>query len=181
MKRNAALALASALALSLALPVFAGTIPHEDRLEMAAVTQAPITPNHAVEIAESGGGTAYGYGMESTRNGHSWYVVDVLRGGSKLAVRIDPSDGKILGSSPATGEGADGSNSLEGSKLTFKEAIAKAEQAGHGRALEANAVGHGHDAHVNVDVIQNHGKRIAHYRVSMHDGRIGTTVMGTDS
>ncbi|HKZ10693.1 MAG TPA: PepSY domain-containing protein [Rhodanobacteraceae bacterium] len=167
------------MTLALVLPAFAGSIAHEDRMEMTAVTRAPITPSHAIKIAEDGGGTAYGYGMESTRNGRNWYVVNVLRGGAKLAVRIDPSTGKVLGSSAAKGEGAEGSNALEGSKLTFSEAIAQAERVGHGPALEANAAGHGSNAYVDVDVIK--GKSIAHYRVSARGSQIKTALTGTDS
>jgi len=179
MKRIAAIPLASALTLALALPAFAGSIAHEDRMEMAAVTHAPITPNHAIRIAENGGGTAYGYGMESTRNGRNWCVVNVLRGGAKLAVRIDPTTGKVLGSSAAKGEGAEGANTLAGSKLTFSEAIAQAERVGHGPALEANAAGHGGNAHVDVDVVK--GQSIAHYRVSVQGGQIKTALTATDS
>lgn len=178
MKRSTTIPLASALGLALALPALAGSIAHEDRMEMAAVMQAPITPSHAIRIAENGGGTAYGYGMESTRNGRNWYVVDVLRGGAKLAVRIDPATGKVLGSSAAMGEGAEGSNALAGSKLSFSEAVARAERVGHGPALEANAAGHGGNAHVDVDVVK--GPSIAHYRVSMRGGQIKTALTGTD-
>lgn len=145
---------------------------------MTAVTHAAITPDRAIRIAENSGGRAYGYGMEATRNGE-WYEVDVLRGGAELEVRIDPATGKILGSSAARGEDAEGANALGRGKLTFRVAVAKVEQAGHGRALEASAAGHGNDAHVDVDVIQ--GKRIAHYRVSMQRGQIRTRLTGTSS
>ncbi|HJP99599.1 MAG TPA: PepSY domain-containing protein [Rhodanobacteraceae bacterium] len=170
--------MASAAALAITVPAFAGSIGHEDRMEMAAVAQAPVTPNHAIRIAETGGGTAYGYGMEAT-HGAQWYEVDVLRGGAKLEVRIDPATGKVLGSSAAKGEDAEGANALDRGKLSFSEAVAKAEKAGHGRALEASAAGHGANAHVDVDVIQ--GKSIAHYRVSIQNGQIRTRVTGTSS
>src|SRR6185437_16871910 len=61
----------------------AGHIEAGDRMEMAAVLKAPITPTQAVKIAESGGGHAFGYGMEANQHGH-WYEVSVLRGGAKL-------------------------------------------------------------------------------------------------
>ncbi|HLI19231.1 MAG TPA: PepSY domain-containing protein [Rhodanobacteraceae bacterium] len=180
MKRNTRIALAASSALALALPAFAGTIAHEDRMEMAAVAHAAITPTRAVKIAENGGGRAYGYGMEATHHG-DWYEVDVLRGGAKLDLRIDPTTGKVLGSSAAQGEDAHGAHALDGSKLTFGEAIAQAERVGHGPALEASAAGHGAKAHVDVDIIQNHGQRIAHYRISMHDAKIQSVMTGTDS
>lgn len=178
MERNAILLFAAALSLALGLPALAGTIAHEDRMEMAAVTHAAITPDHAIRIAEDSGGVAYGYGMEATRNGQ-WYEVDVLRAGAKLAVRIDPATGKLLRSSAAKGEDAEGANALYRSGLTFREAVTKAEQAGHGRALEASAAGHGNDAHVDVDVIQ--GRSVAHYRVSIHNGQIRARMTGTSS
>ena len=147
---------------------------------MAAVLESPVTPTQVVKIAEAGGGRAYGCGMEATHNGH-WYEVDVLRGNARLELRIDATTGKVLGSSPARGEDARGARALDGNTLTFGEAIAQAERVGKGPALEANATGHGDKAYVDVDIIQDHGKRIAHYRVSMHGGQIETTVSGTDT
>ncbi|MGH8129193.1 MAG: PepSY domain-containing protein [Gammaproteobacteria bacterium] len=173
-------AIAAVFVVSVASAAFAGNIEAGDHLEMAAVLKASITPTQAVKIAENGGGHAYGYGMEATRHGH-WYEVDVLRGGARLVIRIDATSGKVIGSSPARGEDAQGAHALDSSKLTLGEAIARAERVGHGPALEANAVGHNDKAYVDVDVIQNHGKRIAHYHVSMHGGRIGTVRTGTDS
>lgn len=179
MKRIAISAVAVAFAFASA-GAFAGTIEPGDHLEMAAVLKAPITPTQAVQIAEAGGGRAYGYGMEATHHGH-WYEVDVLRGNAKLDLRIDATTGKVLGSSAARGEDAQGAYALANSKLTFGEAIAKAERVGHGPALEAGSAGHGSTAHVDVDIIQNHGKRVAHYRVSMHGGHIQATLTGSDS
>jgi len=172
--------LVATLVLATTAAAFAGSIEAGDRLEMAAVLKSPVTPAQAVKIAEAGGGRAYGYGMEATSHGH-WYEVDVLRGNARLDLRIDATTGKVLGSSPARGEDAHGAHALDGSKLTFAEALAQAERAGNGPALEANATGHGDTAHVDVDVIQDHGQRIAHYRVSMHGGRIETAMTGADS
>lgn len=180
MKHALSRTIIASLAFTVAAAAFAGSIEPGDHLEMAAVLSATITPTQAVKIAEKGGGHAYGYGMEANHHGH-WYEVDVLRGGSKLDIRIDATSGKVLGSSRARGEDAEGAHALDGSKLTFGEAIAKAERVGHGPALEANAAGHGAKAYVDVDVIQNHGKRVAHYHVSMHNGQIGTVMAGTDS
>ena len=167
-------------ALALAPTAFAGSIEPGDHLEMAAVLKSPITPTQAVKIAEAGGGHVYGYGMEATRRGH-WYEVDVLRGGARLELRIDATSGKVLGSSAAHGEDARGAHALDGSNLGFSEAVAQAERMGNGPALEANAVGHGDKAYVAVDIIQDHGKRIAHYRVSRRGGRIVTTLAGADA
>lgn len=168
-----ALALVSACA-------FAGSIEPGDHMEMAAVLNAPVTPTQAVKIAESGGGRAYGYGMEANRHGH-WYEVEVLRGDSRLELRIDASSGRVLGSSAAHGEDARGAHALDGSKLTFGQAIAQAERVGHGPALEADATGHGDQAHVDVDVIQNHGKRVEHYRVSLVNGQVHVSPVGSDT
>ncbi|MGH8183145.1 MAG: PepSY domain-containing protein [Rhodanobacteraceae bacterium] len=182
MNRNIATGMAIALALGVGASsvALAGHIEAGDHMEMAAVLKAPITPTQAVKIAESGGGSAYGYGMEANPRGH-WYEVDVLRGGAKLLLRIDATTGKVLGSAPAHGEDAQGAQALVGSKLTFGEAIAQAERVGNGPALEADSAGHGGNAHVDVDVIQNHGQRVAHYRVTMHDSQIHSALTGTDS
>ncbi|WIG56766.1 MAG: hypothetical protein OJF61_002554 [Rhodanobacteraceae bacterium] len=168
------------LVLATTAAAFAGSIEAGDRLEMAAVLKSAVTPTQAVKIAEAGGGRAYGYGMEATPHGH-WYEVDVLRGNARLELRIDATTGKLLGSSPARGEDARGAHALDGARLTFGEAIAQAERAGNGPALEANAAGRSDAAHVDVDIIQDHGKRIAHYRVSMHGGQVETAMTGTDS
>lgn len=180
MQRALSRTLVATLVLATTAAAFAGSIEAGDRLEMAAVLKSPVTPAQAVKIAETGGGRAYGYGMEATQHGH-WYEVDVLRGNARLELRIDATTGKVLGSSPARGEDARGAHTLDGSKLTFGEAIAQAERAGNGPALEANAIGHGDKARVEVDVIQEHGKRIAHYRVSMRGSRIQAVMTGTDS
>jgi hypothetical protein len=168
-----ALVLVSACAL-------AGGIEPGDHMEIAAVIKAPISPTQAVKIAEHGGGRAYGYGMEATRRGH-WYEVDVLRGDARLELRIDATSGRVLGSSAAHGEDARGAHALDGSKLTFGEAIAQAERVGRGPALEANAAGRGDKAHVDVDVIENQGNRIAHYRVSLQGGQVTTALTGSDA
>lgn len=170
----------TALVLGMTAAALAGSIEAGDHLEMAAVLKSPVTPTQAVKIAEAGGGRAYGYGMEATHHGH-WYEVDVLRGDARLELRIDATSGKVLGSSPARGEDARGAHALDGNKLTFAEAIAQAERVGNGPALEANATGHGDKAYVDVDVIQDHGKRIAHYHVSIQGGQIKTAMTGTDA
>lgn len=170
----------AALALAAARTVFAGGIEPGDRLEMAAVLKAPVSPLQAVRIAQAGGGHAFTYGMEANPHGH-WYEVSVLRGGSKLLLKINAENGKVIGSSAAHGEDAQGAHALDGSKLAFGTAIAQAESVGGGPALEASTVGHGDKAHVDVDVIQDHGQRIAHYHVSTHGGQIKTTLTGTDA
>ncbi len=171
---------AATLAVCATSTAVAGHIESSDRLEMAAVLEAPISPTQAVRIAENGGGRAYGCGMEATRRGH-WYAVDVLRGNARLELRIDANTGKVIGSGPARGEDAQGAQALAGSKLGFGEAIAQAERMGGGPALEASAAGHGAQAHVDVDIIQNHGQHIAHYRVSMQHGQFHAVMTGTDS
>lgn len=139
-----------------------------------------MTPVQAVRIAEAGGGNAFTYGMEANPRGH-WYEVSVLRGGSKLLLKIDAESGKVIGSSAAHGEDAQGAHALDGSQMAFGAAIAQAERVGGGPALEANAAGHGNQAYVDVDVIQAHGQRIAHYHVSLHDGQIQTRKTGVDA
>lgn len=180
MKRTTTAAISLCLGLAASAAAFAGHIEAGDRLEMAAVLKAPITPTQAVRIAEDGGGTAFTYGMEANRRG-AWYEVSVLRGDAKLLLRIDSKSGKVLGSGPARGEDAHGAHALAGGRLDFGEAIALAERAGKGPALEANAAGHGAGAYVDVDVIEDHGLRVAHYRVAVRAGRVRTTLLGSDS
>jgi len=173
-------AIALVLGVGVTSAAFAGHIEAGDHMEIDAVLKAPVTPTQAVKIAESGGGHAFGYGMEANQHGH-WYEVSVLRGGAKLLLRIDATTGKVLGSAPAHGDDAQGAHVLDGSKLGLDEAIAQAERVGNGPALEAGAAGQGKDAHVDVDVIQNHGQRVAHYRESMENGQIHSKLTGTDS
>lgn len=170
----------AALVLTAATAAFAGGIEPGDRMEMAAVLKAPVSPVRAVRIAEAGGGHAFTYGMEANPHGH-WYEVSVLRGGAKLLLKINAESGRVIGSSAAHGEDAQGAHALDGGKLAFGVAIAQAERAGGGPALEANAVGQGDKAYVDVDVIQDHGQRIAHYRVSLHKGQIETRKAGVDA
>lgn len=172
--------LIATLVLAATATAFAGGIEPGDHLEMAAVLKSPVTPIQAVKIAEAGGGRAYGYGMEATGRGH-WYEVDVLRGDARLELRIDATTGKLLGSGPARGEDARGAHALDGGGLGFAAAIAQAERVGNGPALEASAAGRGDSAHVDVDIIQAGGSRIAHYRVSMRGSRVETTLTGTDA
>lgn len=169
-----------ALGIGVTTAAFAGHVEAGDRLEMAAVLKAPITPTQAVRIAENSGGRALSYGMEANQHGH-WYEVSVLRGDAKLLLRIDATTGKVLGSAPAHGDDAQGARALQDSKLSFAAAIAQAERLGNGPALEANAGGHAKSAHVDVDIIKDHGQRVAHYRVTLHRGRIDATPIGTDS
>lgn len=173
-------AVAVALALGMTTAAFAGSIEPGDHVEMAAVLKAPVSPARAVQIAESGRGRAFTYGMEATPHGH-WYEVSVQRGGSRLLLKIDATTGKVIGSSPAHGDDTRGADALAGSKLGFGEAIASAERVGGGPALEAHAAGHGDKAYVAVDVIQDHGKQVAHYRVAMHNGQVAVVKTGTDS
>lgn len=167
-------------ALAFAGAACAGSIEPGDHLEMAAVLQAQVTPTEAVQIAERAGGSAYGYGMEANAHGH-WYEVDVLRGHAKLLVKIDSRTGKVLGSSAARGDDVQGAHALAGSKLTLGAAMTAAERAGGGPALEADAAGRGPGAHVEVDVIQHHGQRIAHYRVTESAGHVRVVKTGTDA
>ncbi|MGA9336017.1 MAG: hypothetical protein WBV39_17180 [Rudaea sp.] len=180
MTRIPAQTVALALALTVCGSALAGSVDAGDRAELAAVLKAPIRPVQAVQIAQSGGGVAYRNGMEVKPNGH-WYEVDVLRGDATLLLRIDATTGKLLSSSPARGEDAQGAHALDGTKLTFDEAISHAERIGNGPALEAEAAGHGAQAYVDVDIIRDHGKQIAHYRVTIRDAVIHANLIGTDS
>lgn len=169
MTRNFSLIIGIALASSIPLAAAAQGLNAEDRAEAAAVVKAPVTPTKAIQIAEQGGDHAYAFGMESTKRGN-WYEVEVLHGDTPSEVRIDPASGKMLGTAKARGKDAAGAHALDGSQMTLAAAIAQAERAGNGTAMEATAEGAGKNAHVIVDVV--HGKAISHYRVSMTNGQI---------
>lgn len=68
-------------------------------MEMTAVSRAAITPSHDIEIAANGGGTPYGYGMQSTRQGQNWYFVeeaDTAGQDSSAYVDVDLIHGNTL-------------------------------------------------------------------------------------
>lgn len=170
MIRNSTLMIAVAIALGASTIAAAAGLDAEDRAEAAAVVHASVTPTHAVQIAEQAGGRAYAFGFEAGKQGN-WYEVDVLRNHAPTEVRIDPDNGKVLGTSKAKGEDAKGAHALDQSKLSLSMALAQAERVGNGTAMEATSMGSGSNAHVIVDVVQQ-GQNVAHYKVSMHDGQI---------
>lgn len=168
-----------ALALAATTASAAG-IDAGDRAEMAAVLKASITPAKALEIAQSDGSRAFALGLETAGNG-GYYEVSILRNHAKLVLHIDANSGKVLSSGAARGEEGQGAEALVGAKFTFADAIVQAELAGGGPALEASAGGRGEQAHVDVDIIQGRGARIAHYRVSIQAGKWQVSLIGTQS
>lgn len=167
-------------AAAFALLVLAGagiSIAHADaseNAEIAAVRHAGIAPMDAVTRAEKHtGGRAFGMGLEVAHRG-TWYEVQLDVHGRPVLARIDPQNGTWLGSSPAHGEDAQGMHSLSGRKLSLNQAIAAAEHAGHGRALEAGPFGHGKAAHYDVDVVRSDG-RVTHLSVDPDSGAVRTT------
>lgn len=169
-----------ALALASSGLALAGQIEPDDRLEIAAAQRASVIPTQAVRAAEAAGGIAYGFGMEVEGARH-WYKVNLLRDGKAVQVRVDDTSGKVLGSAPARGEDAQGAHALGGGSLALGAAIAHAEREGRGPALEADAGGTGARAWVDVDVIQDHGRRVAHYRVVAHGTTLTATLTGSDT
>ena len=159
------------------LQASAATQDPSEHAEAMATRHAAISPTRAVSIAEKGGGTAYGFGMESEHNGH-WYEVDLLRHGQPTIVRIDPDNGHVLGSSAAHGEDAAGAHALDGGSLKLGAAIATAEREGKGPAMEATAMGSGAKAAVIVDIAVAHG--IDHYRVSSQGGQMHVVKIARD-
>lgn len=171
--------MAVALAAGFAGVALAGHLDAGDQLEIAAVRKATVIPTQAVRVAEAQGGVAYGYGMEVDGARH-WYEVDVLRDGAPLQVRIDPTSARVVGTSPARGEDAQGAHALAGGELALGAAIAHAERAGGGPALEADAGGTGASVYVDVDVIQQQGRQVAHYRVTRQGGSLVAVLTGHD-
>lgn len=174
------LVIAAAIAATLgvaSLQASAAKTDPSEHAEATATRTAKITPIRALAIAEQGGGTAYGFGMESQGSGH-WYEVDVLRQGQPTIVRIDPNNGHVLGSSRAHGEDAAGAHALDGSSLKLDAAIAAAERKGKGPAMEATPTGSGAHAAVIVDVAVARG--IDHYRVSGQGSQMHVSKIARD-
>lgn len=169
-----------ALALASSGLALAGQIEPDDRLEIAAAQAASVVPTQAVRAAEATGGVAYGFGME-VEGARRWYKVNLLRGGAKVQVRVDAVTGKVLGSAPARGEDAQGAEALTRTSMTLGAAITHAEREGKGPALEAGAGGMGAQAWIDVDVIQDHGRRVAHYRVTARGRVLQATLTGSDT
>lgn len=164
-----------AIALGLAAIFTAGTNPAYadagEADEIAAVSHAEISPAQAVLSAEQhSGGKAFGMGLEVTGHG-TWYEVQLSVLGKPMLARVSPSTGAWLGMSPAKGEDAEGLHSLDGRKLDLSHAIAIAERAGHGRALEAGPYGKGASAHYDVDVVRADGG-VAHLKVDADTGEV---------
>jgi uncharacterized membrane protein YkoI len=142
-----------------------------EKAEIAAVRLANITPLSAVARAQKrSGGEAFGMGLEVSRHG-TWYEIQVNVHGKPMLARIDPHNGAWLGMGPAHGEDAQGLHTLDGRKVTLSDAIATAERAAQGRALEAGPYGHGKDAHYDVDVVHKDGS-IAHLSVDADSGLV---------
>lgn len=175
--RNHVLVLALTLAATSASAVGIDT---GDRAEMAEVLKAPITPAKALAIAQSDGSRAFALGLETTGTG-GYYEVSILRNHAKLVLHIDADSGKVLSSGPARGEEAQGAQALVGAGFSFTDAVAQAELVGGGPTLEASAGGHGAQAHVDVDIIQDRGARIAHYRVTLQAGKWQVDLTGMQS
>ncbi|MGH8191640.1 MAG: hypothetical protein ACREP2_09360 [Rhodanobacteraceae bacterium] len=169
-------AIAAALGFASLQASAAQTDPGE-HAEAMATRSAKITPTRAVTIAERGGGTAYGFGMESQGSGH-WYEVDMLRHGHPMVVRIDSNSGHVLGSSPARGDDKAGAHALDHANLKLGPAIATAERAAHNPAMEANATGSGASAAVIVDISAPRG--IQHYKVTGQGGQLHATRIAHD-
>lgn len=159
------------------LQAFAGTTDPGESAEAAATRRAVISPTRAIALAEKGGGTVYGFGMESERSGH-WYEVDILRHGTPTIVRIDSASGRVLGTSRARGEDATGAHALDGSALQLGAAVAAAERKAKGPAMEATPVGAGTTAAVIVDIAGAQG--MEHYRVSMENGKLRIVKIARD-
>lgn len=169
--RSLVLAIAPALAIFLVAGMSPVHADASEAAEIAAVRHARIAPAQAVMRAEQqSGGKAYGMGLEATGRG-AWYEVQLNVRGKPMLARVDPNTGAWLGMASAHGEDAEGLHSLDGRKLSLNQAIAIAEHAGQGRALEAGPYGKGATAHYDVDVVRAHGG-VAHLKVDADTGAV---------
>lgn len=142
-----------------------------DASEAAATLKAKISPVRAIKLAqEDSHGKAFGMGME-VADSKAWYEVQVDVKGKPMVARINPDTGAWLGMKPAEGEDAEGMTTLAHAKVDLTEAVRAAENAGHGRALEAGVSGEGDEAHYAVDIARQ-GGAIVHFAVDPATGAV---------
>lgn len=137
----------------------------DETAEIASVMAATTSPADAVRAAEaSAGGRAVAMGLEEKGNAASYYEVLVASQNGLQQVRLDPATGAVQG---ATKVGTDALEDLKPAQLgqatsapvTLADAIAAAEHAAGGRALEAGYTVRDGQAVGVVEVITKDGVR----------------------
>ncbi|WP_165839080.1 MULTISPECIES: PepSY domain-containing protein [Roseicella] len=148
-----------------------------ERQEITALQSASISPTAAVEAAESHtNGRALVFGFEVNRNTNAYEVTVQTPTGLRL-VQVNPSTGAVAGSKVVNAS-ALAEDGLPASALrhasaapgSLAAAVAAAEQAAGGRALEANYSLRNGQWVVAVDVPMD-GK-IHSFRVNPADGTV---------
>ena len=158
----------------------AGVAAHADQneqAEVAGVRQAAVKPVEAIRTAEQkAGGQALGFGYESDAHTNAYEVTVATKQGLRL-VQVDPKSGTVLrvekqGRNALAGDGlpARDLDKARQAQTALADAVASAEQAGGGRALEAGyAMMHGH---LGIDVDVTKQGRIASYSVDPASGKV---------
>lgn len=137
-----------------------------EQAEIAGVQAARVAPVAAIKAAEAKtGGRAVDFGFEKNATTNA-YEVTIATGSGLGKVQVDPSNGAVTGT---TGQP---SNALAGDGLppdrigqatvapvSLDAAVAAAEQASNGRALEANYVVRQGHVLVDVDIAKNGATR----------------------
>lgn len=168
--------LAGALALGGTGAALAAAPGPTEQAEIVALHAASTTPTAAIRAAEAHtGGKALGFGYEKDAAANAYEVTVGSPSGLRM-VRIDPVQGTVVNveNQPANALAADGLpqaalRSAETAPTSLAAAVAAAEQAGHGRALEANYVASQGTMRIDVDIAQS-GK-IVSYRVDPASGQ----------
>ncbi len=158
-----------------AMPAFAAT--GGEQAEMAGVTAARVAPTAAIQAAEAKvGGHAVDVGYEFNTKINA-YEVTVATGAGLRQVIVDPATGAAgavtnLPANALAGDGlpANAVRQAAGAPVSLANGVARAEQQGGGRALEANYVLKGGHVMIDVDVIGNGGTHS--YLVDATNGQV---------
>lgn len=148
-----------------------------EQAEIAGVQAAQVAPVAAIKAAEAKtGGRAVDFGLEKNATTNA-YEVTIATGTGLSKVQVDPVSGAVTGSTaqPADALAGDGLpanrvGQAAAAPVSLDQAVATAEQAGGGRALEANyVVRQGHTL-VDVDVVKSGATRA--YTVDAANGHV---------
>lgn len=168
--------LAGALSLGATGAAFAAA-NNPEQGEMAGVQSAQVAPVNAIKAAEAKSGARavdFGYEKNATTNA---YEVTVATGSGLSMMQVDPTTGAISGATahPANALAGDGLPANDVAKaaaapIRLDAAVAAAENAGGGRALEANYTVRQGQLSVDVDVLKNGATRA--YTVNATTGQV---------
>lgn len=133
-----------------------------EQAEIAGVEAAQVPPVAAIKAAEAKtGGRAVDFGLEKNATTNA-YEVTIATASGLNKVQVDPASGAVTGGTaePADALAGDGLpanlvGQAAAASVSLGQAVATAEQAGGGRALEANYVVRQGHTFVDADVVRN--------------------------